>query len=277
METKVYEKLFICPVCGKRLELHQTRVACEMGHSFDRSRKGYYNLLCGRGGGVHGDNRDMVLARRAFLSYGYYSPLSRLVQSLVLRYTDADSSVIDLGCGEGYYTSAIEQSLSLRDGKSSVYAFDISREAVCEVYKKNKNIHLAVFGSYHMPIMDNSVDTAVNMFSPLALSETQRILKVGGIFIMAIPAEEHLYEMKQVLYTTPYKNKPEDSTLSGFELLEDVPLKYSMSLDTSERIESLFMMTPYAYRTSPESSERLLALTSLDCTAHFRVFVYKKV
>ncbi len=275
METKVYEKLFICPICEKKLVVTSSGVVCGAGHSFDRSRRGYYNLLVGRGG-VHGDNKDMVLARREFLSYGYYAPLSKRVSELTLAYTDPSATVIDLGCGEGYYTSAIEQALNGRDGESSVYAFDISKEAVDEVAKKNKRIHLAVFGSYHMPISDCSVDTAINMFSPLALDETRRILKPGGIFIMAIPAEEHLFELKCALYDTPYKNTPSDTAIEGFELLRDIPLKYEMALDTKEKIMSLFMMTPYAYRTKPESRSRLLSMDFLRCTAHFRIFVYKK-
>lgn len=275
MEIKVYEKTFICPVCGEKLQLFTGRVACERGHSFDRSRHGYYNLLIGRGG-VHGDNKAMVTARRAFLSYGYYAPLAERISELVLANTRRLGDVIDLGCGEGYYTSKIEESLFSRDGESSVYAFDISKEAVDEVAKKNKRIHLAVFGSYHMPISDCSVDTAINMFSPLALDETRRILKPGGIFIMAIPAEEHLFELKCALYDTPYKNTPSDTAIEGFELLRDIPLKYEMALDTKEKIMSLFMMTPYAYRTKPESRSRLLSMDFLRCTAHFRIFVYKK-
>ena len=276
METRVYEKCLVCPVCGERLEVLPGRVVCPRAHSYDRSRRGYYNLLTGKGGGVHGDNREMVLARRAFLSYGYYSQLSDLVSSLALKYTAPRGRLIDLGCGEGYYTSAIEEAIFARDGESSVWAYDISKEAVSEVYKKNKRIHLAVFGSYHMPVADGSLDTAVNMFSPLALSETLRILCDGGIFIMAIPAEEHLYELKCALYDTPYKNTPSDTALEGFQLIEDIPLIYKMKLDTREKIASLFMMTPYAYRTKPESKERLLSMDFLECTAHFRVFVYKK-
>lgn len=276
METRVYEKVFVCPVCSGKLATFPQRIACDRGHSFDRSRKGYYNLLSGRGGGVHGDNKDMVMARRAFLSYGYYEPLSSLVSSLVLKYTGRGGRVIDLGCGEGYYTSNIEESLYGRDGESAVFAYDISKEAVSEVYKKNKRIHLAVFGSYHMPVADASLDTAVNMFSPLAIEETLRVLKTGGIFIMAIPAEEHLYELKCALYDTPYMNTPSDSAIDGFELIEDIPLKYEMDLDAKDKISSLFMMTPYAYRTKPESSSRLLSMDFLRCTAHFRVFVYKK-
>ena len=275
METKVYEKVFVCPICASKLEHFPARVACERGHSFDRSRHGYYNLLVGRGG-AHGDNKDMVLARREFLTYGYYSPLSTLVSELVVKYTKKGGAVIDLGCGEGYYTSAIEDSLYNRDGESSVYAYDISKEAVSEVYKKNKRIHLAVFGSYHMPVADSSVNTAVNMFSPLAKEETLRVLSDGGIFIMAIPAEEHLFELKCALYDTPYKNTPSDTDIDGLELLRDIPLKYEMTLDTKEKIMSLFMMTPYAYRTKPESRARLLSMDFLRCTAHFRIFVYKK-
>ena len=275
METKVYEKVLVCPICANKLELFPSRVACERGHSFDRSRYGYYNLLIGRGG-AHGDNKDMVLARREFLSYGYYSPLSLLVSQLVAKYTEQGGSVIDLGCGEGYYTSAVENALYERDGESSVYAYDISKEAVTEVCKRNKRIHLAVFGSYHMPVADSSVNTAIKMFSPLAKEETYRVLSEGGIFIMAIPAEEHLYELKCALYDTPYKNTPSDTAIEGFTLLEDIPLKYKMSLDTGDKIRSLFMMTPYAYRTKPESKARLLSMDRLECTADFRVFVYKK-
>lgn len=276
MKIKVYEKVLVCPICAEKLEVLPERAVCIKGHSFDRSRKGYYNLLSGRGGGVHGDNRDMVMARRAFLSYGYYEPLSSLVSSLALEYTAKGGRLIDLGCGEGYYTSKIEQALYERDGESAVWAYDISKDAVSEVYKKNKRIHLAVFGSYHMPVADSSVDTAVNMFSPLAIEETLRVLKDGGVFIMAIPAEEHLFELKCALYDTPYKNTPSDTDIDGLELLRDIPLKYEMTLDTKEKIMSLFMMTPYAYRTKPESSARLLSMDFLRCTAHFRIFVYKK-
>ena len=128
-----------------------------------------------------------------------------------------------------------------------------------------------------MPIADGAFDTLINTFSPLAIDETRRVLKSGGYFIMAIPDEMHLYDLKEVIYDTPYKNVVADTALEGFELVLDEPLHYSFYLKNPEEISSLFMMTPYAYRTKPSDKEKVKALNSLECRANFRTLVYKKV
>ena len=268
---------FICPKCKEKLNIRESYCVCDNGHSYDRARGGYYNLLLGNSGGVHGDNKEMVLARRAFLGGGFYEPLASMLASKVLEYTPRVGYLLDAGAGEGYYTDIIERALFDRDGESNVSAFDISKDAVREINKKNKRISLAVAGSYHMPIADGAFDTLINTFSPLAIDETRRVLKLGGYFIMAIPDEMHLYDLKEVIYDTPYKNVVADTALEGFELVLDEPLHYSFYLKNPEEISSLFMMTPYAYRTKPSDKEKVKALNSLECRANFRTLVYKKV
>lgn len=268
---------FCCPNCGGKLNIVEKSALCERGHSFDRARGGYYNLLIGQSGGVHGDNKEMVLARRAFLGEGYYAPLARYLATLVMEFTPEGGCLLDAGAGEGYYTDIIERALYERDGRSDVSAFDISKDAVREISKKNPRISLAVAGSYHMPISDGEFDTVINTFSPLALEETRRVLKSGGHFIMAIPGEEHLFDLKRVIYDTPYKNVVQDTALEGFELLMDEPLEYKFKLDTRDKIQNLFMMTPYAYRTRPSDKAKVEALESLECRAAFRVFVYRRI
>lgn len=269
--------LFICPKCKEKLNIEEGRAVCQNKHSFDKSRYGYYNLLLGSSGKIHGDNRGMVLARRAFLSRGFYLPLAERVAALVLEHTRSFGAVLDAGAGEGYYTDVVERALFERDGESCVFAFDISKDAVREVGKKNSRISLAVAGSYHMPIADASVDTVINTFSPLALEEVRRVLKPGGKFIMAIPGEEHLFDLKAVIYDSPYKNEVADTRLEGFELLSDTSISYRMSLDNPNDIISLFEMTPYAYRTRQENRERVYRLQELSCLADFRLFVYEKL
>ena len=126
-----------------------------------------------------------------------------------------------------------------------------------------------------MPIADGAVDVLINIFSPLALDETRRVLRSGGIFIMAIPDTDHLFELKAAIYDTPYKNTVNDTSLEGFSLVNDRELKYVMPL-CREALLSLFAMTPYAYRTSAQNRERVNSLSGLDVTAHFRVLVYEK-
>ncbi len=268
--------LFVCPKCKEKLNIQDASAVCKNRHTYDRNKKGFYNLFLSNRGGVHGDNKLMVEARRRFLDGGHYDRLADKVASLVCEHTPHGGAVLDIGCGEGYYTSIIEHSLSGRGKTASVAGFDISKEAVAHAKRRNAALELAVAGAYDMPLADESVDTAVNMFSPLAPAEILRVLKPSGIFIMAIPAEEHLFGLKELLYEVPYKNTLSDTALDGFSLISDNEVRYTLSLESREEISALFGMTPYAYRTGSTGRERIEAADRLVTDAHFRVFVYKK-
>ena len=267
---------FVCPKCKGVLVLEGNTKKCKNNHCYDRAKAGYYNLLLGVGGGTHGDNADMVEARRTFLSGGYYKPLADKLSATVLSFTQGGGCVLDAGCGEGYYTDIVETALSSRDGASNLLAFDISRDAVKYAAKRNRSLSLAVATAYSMPIADGTVDTVYNVFSPLAKDEVRRILKSGGHFIMAYPGPMHLYGLKSLIYKTPYKNEPADAKIDGFMLVSHETLSYRISLDTEEAVRSLFMMTPYAYRTPKEDKERILSLSSVSTEIEFIIDVYKK-
>ena len=268
---------FACPKCKGELLLEGNTKKCKNNHCFDRAKAGYYNLLLGVGGGTHGDNADMVEARRAFLSRGYYEPLADRLATLVTELTPARGCVLDAGCGEGYYTDKLEKSLRARDSVSNVLAFDISRDAVKCAAKRNRDLSLAVATSYDMPLAEASVDTVFNAFSPLAISEVLRVLRLGGRFVMVYPGTDHLFGLKSLIYKTPYKNEPQDTQIDGFRLLSHDVLSYRISLDTQEDVRSLFMMTPYAYRTSAEDRERVLALSGVSTEVEFVIDVYEKI
>ena len=268
---------FACPKCKGELVLDTNTKRCKNNHSFDRAKAGYYNLLLGVGGGTHGDNADMVEARRDFLSRGLYEPLADRLATLVTDFTPTGGCVLDAGCGEGYYTDKVEHSLRARDGESNVLAYDISRDAVKLAAKRNRNLSLAVATSYDMPLADGSVDTVFNAFSPLAISEVMRVLHTGGRFVMVYPGSDHLFGLKSIIYKTPYKNQPQDTDIDGFKHLLHERLSYRISMDTPEAIRSLFMMTPYAYRTSSEDRERVLSLSEVSTEVEFMIDVYEKI
>ncbi len=259
------------------LEVGERGVAvCSGGHSFDRAREGYYNLLLSNAAGSHGDNREMLEARRRFLDTGAYLPLADKLAELITFDFPEGGALLDIGCGEGYYTSIVFSRLEAAGKRAAVHGFDISKDGVKLTAKRNKSIALAVASAYKMPVADESIDVAMNVFSPLALEETVRILRHGGRFVMAIPDVDHLFGLKRVLYSTPYKNKPENPMLEGLELIAAERVKYTLKLSSQSEIQALFMMTPYAYRTPPESRARLATLDELETEVEFVIFMYQR-
>ena len=74
-----------------------------------------------------GDDKGMAAARAAFLSKDYYAPLRDALCSIALANTGPAPSVLDTGCGEGYYTSGVYRAL-VRAGRSVTMAgTDISK------------------------------------------------------------------------------------------------------------------------------------------------------
>jgi 23S rRNA (guanine745-N1)-methyltransferase len=99
---------------------------------------------------------------------------------------------------------------------------------------------------------------------------------VGGKFILVFPGEEHLFGLKAAIYEKPYKNTPADKELSGFKIVKEERLRYDIELSDKESIASLFLMTPYAYRTPPKNRERVLSLEKIDTECDFLIIVYEK-
>ena len=264
---------FICPVCKCEISLFERTYKCNNNHCFDLSKDGYVNLLMSQQSSSkrHGDDKLMVKARRDFLEKGFYNDLR---QSLCETLKDAlpdDSIIVDVGCGEGYYTSEISK---VNDFK--IFGIDISKDALKYASKSVKNSSFAVASAFSLPFAENSADCVLSVFAPSAYEEFYRVLKSDGKLIKAIPLEEHLWELKCALYKEPYKNKPEKRNDELFKLVSQKEIKYKINLTEKEDIENLFKMTPYYYKTGREDAERLLSLPSLETTVHFGVEVYEK-
>ena len=246
---------------------------CENNHSFDVSREGYVNLLMSQKSSLkrHGDDKLMVKARRDFLEKGFYGRLRDSLRRTMEKELPENAVIIDVGCGEGYYTSEIAGS-----GDFRIFGIDISKDALKYASKRLKNGSFAVASAFSLPFSDESADCILSVFSPSAYEEFSRVLKAGGRLIKAVPLEEHLWELKSALYKEPYKNKPEKRNDELFALVSFEEIKYKINLTEKEDVENLFKMTPYYYKTGREDAERLLALPSLETTVHFGLEIYEK-
>ena len=233
-----------CPVCGEKLEISRKSYTCSNRHSFDIARSGYVNLLLSKQAGkaVHGDNKLMVAARRDFLESGHYEDLRTALCQRVAEFAADGSVILDAGCGEGYYTSAI---IDRSEVAAEVTGIDISKTAVEFAAKRKCGAVFAAGSVFHLPILSGSCDVLVTLFAPYCGEEFRRVLKKGGVMIMAIPSENHLWELKTAIYDVPYKNEVKDYELEGFEFLGSQRLTKKIRLDSAEEIRSLFSMTPY--------------------------------
>ena len=96
----------ICPVCGNHLVKKDKSYVCSQSHSFDIARQGYVNLLTvsQKHSLTPGDTREQVLSRREFLEAGFYAPIAESLIDAAKEF-DAIGPILDVGCGEGYYSS----------------------------------------------------------------------------------------------------------------------------------------------------------------------------
>ena len=111
--------LYRCPVCGRPLVRGERTYRCPGGHCYDIAKEGYSK--------APGDDKAMTAARGAFLSKGYYDFLRHALCALAVTYTPDVPAVLDVGCGEGYYTAAICEALTAAGKAPRTAGIDISK------------------------------------------------------------------------------------------------------------------------------------------------------
>jgi len=259
--------MLICPVCGEPLSFAEKSMFCEKGHRFDTAREGYVNLLrTNKSGDKIGDDKLAARCRRDFLNKGYYAPLR---DALVSLFSDAQGSLLDICCGEGYYTIAIASNQNLQ-----VYGFDISKEMV-RLGAKRGGFTAFVANMASIPVADNSFDYCTHLFAPFNEAEFVRVLKAGGRLYTVIPGTRHLWGLKKAVYETPYLNDEKLPDTKLLKLLGTKKISCSVLLKSSDDIEAVFRMTPYYFHTSDADRQKLVGLDALETEIEFIIAEYE--
>lgn len=268
-----FYKELSCPVCKNDLIKENKCLKCQSGHSFDIAKEGYVNLLTAshKSGDLLGDNKSMALSRQNFLNKGYFSSLSKFLSGYVKENCKKESVLLDICCGEGYYSAEV-----LKENSCTLYGFDLSKSMVRLAAKRKLTGSFFVANLSKIPLKDESVDFAFHLFAPFHEKEFSRILKKDGRLLTVVPGESHLFELKEAIYEKPYKNDEKLPEANELKLHNTYKVKEKITLSSKEDIESLFMMTPYYYRTSQKDKKKLQSLDSLEVTVEFVVGEYGK-
>lgn len=269
-----------CPLDGTPLHCAGSALTCASGHSFDIASQGYTHLLPvqNKRSRDPGDSKEMVAARRRFLTAGFYQPLASAVSRAVLASLPADASIscLDAGCGEGYYMRQLaavagdEQTLAL-------LGLDISKWAVLSAAKHDKRPRWVVGSNANLPVLPGTLDRVLCMFGFPVYAEFARVLKPGGLLVQVDAGPDHLRELREIIYPSLKPERPADlQTPAGFNRLPTETLRFSIELTSAEQIADLLTMTPHLFRASVEGLTAAAVLTALSLSVDVRLTGFER-
>lgn len=265
----------ICPLCHLSLTLTAHSWRCENRHQFDQAKEGYVNLLPvqHKGSREPGDSAEMMQARREFLQAGYYQPLrDRVVAVLNQHLQQPAAQILDIGCGEGYYTGALADNLA---PEGQVYGLDVAKMAVRLAAKRYSQVLFCVASSQRLPFDDNTLDAVVRIYAPCNEAELSRVIKPGGLLLTVTPGPHHLEQFKALIYREVQLHAAEEKTYQGFNALAQHRLTYPMAL-AGQAATTLLQMTPFAWRARPDVWQALADSTPFHCDADFMLTLWQR-
>lgn len=244
-----------CPVCNSNLIENKQNYVCPNNHNFDISKEGYINLLlCNQKKSKDpGDSKEMIKSRNEFLQKGFYKFISDNLNKFIFsQLEDNINNIIETGCGTGYYLTNLRKFLIDQSfDKINYFGLDISKHAISIASKIDKNIKWIIANSYNIPLLDNSQDIVLNIFSPYKIDEIIRILKPKGKVYFVVPSKNHLNTFREIIYGAKEQEKNIDKLKDNIEaskvlkITNSTEIEQELNINNNQDIMNLLYMTPY--------------------------------
>ena len=239
--------VFACPICRENLTLVESSLKCENRHSFDLAKFGYVNLAPQIKQSANYDKENFQ-NRQQILEAGFYQAILEAVSDLLSNSKNA-KTILDIGCGEGFYSRKLQESHS----DKTFHAFDISKDSVQIAAKSEPNwaVNWFVGDLARLPIKDASMNILLDIFSPANYGEFRRVLSKDGILIKVIPTENHLKEIRQKvqdqLTNKDYSNQDIKNHFQDyFTILSSQTASLTKTI-TADQLQALLSMTPLLF------------------------------
>lgn len=278
-----------CPVCRELLLSSAGSYQCPNKHNFDAARRGYVNLLLAhqKHSKEPGDSAEMIRSRRRFLALGFYDRVSDGINEAVAAHLPEPKrgracSILDVGCGEGFYLERLKGSLDNRSGGSSAidyYGVDISKFAVRQAAQREKTMSWLVASVVDLPFAFSSLDIVLNVFSPINFAEFSRILRKTGRVVIVSPGPRHLNGLREIIYPVAREHAQSamiEQARGLFSPLAETRTNYQLELKSSGEIMDLLAMTPYFWNVDLSTKSRVEALDRLTLDVDVEIRVFRK-
>lgn len=272
----------ICNVrdCARPLSRDGATLRCDRGHSFDRARSGYWNLLQpqDRRSDQAGDSADAVDARGRWLARGYVTSLAGLIALVSGVDTLAEgATVLDIGCGNGWFAVQLTAGRRLDLG-----GIDLSTRAVRAAARRLPDAEWIVANADRgLPLADRSVDLVLSIFGRRPAAEMARVLRPGGSVVVVVPAADDLAELREavqgrVILTDRSPRVTQEFASTALRLNLQTTWRLREPHDPAGIDELLAMTYRGARRSNRERLRRRLAdSTSLEITLAARVLRFQ--
>ena len=238
---------FTCPICQENLTLVETSLKCSNRHSFDLAKFGYVNLAPQIKQSTNYDKENFQ-NRQQILEAGFYQAILEGISDLLATKPSA-KTILDIGCGEGFYSRKLQE----RHSDKTFYAFDISKDSVQIAAKSETNwaVNWFVGDLARLPIKDASMDILLDIFSPANYGEFRRVLSQNGILIKVVPTKNHLKEIRKTvqeqLTKKDYSNQDIKEHFQEHFSIQSSQIASLTKPITAEQRQALLSMTPLLF------------------------------
>lgn len=273
MSTPEARAFLRCTVrgCARPLALGARVARCGGGHSFDRARSGYWNLLQpqDRRAAAPGDRPEAVAARRRLFARGFQHALLQALGG-PLGACRAGAAVLDVGCGEG----SLLGTLAARRGWNA-HGLDLSSAAASLAARTFPDATWVVANADRgLPYLDRVFDAVLSITARRPVGELHRVLDPAGLLLVAVPADDDLAELREaVLGDAPALDAGavEAELVPRFTVVERLTVRQTVRADPAD-LADLLLAT---YRGQRRSAAARLPDAATEVTVAHRLLVLR--
>lgn len=205
---------------------------------------------------------------------GFMNGMTNALRELISEHVSADNpSVMDLGCGEGTFGRAL-----FEDCSKTYCGIDLSKQAIKLATRSWKDATWVVANADRiLPAADSSVDLLISLFGRRPTTEINRVLRVGGCFVAAIPGPNDLLELREIVQKEAQQRDRHQAVIdqckaAGLDLAQHRLWTFTATMD-SDAVKNALAMTYRAFRNSEH--DRIETISEIDVTLQAHLLVFK--
>ena len=254
-----------CPRCQSAFALNGTSLICENRHCYDLSKRGYVNLAPSHDQAAEKYDAELFDSRRLVFEHGFYQPIAEAIAHWL---PDAPITVLDAGCGEGYYARLLAEQFP----QAQLIGLDISRDAITAAAREPGRANWLVADLKRLPVANHSADLLLDVLTPADYAEFRRVIKPDGLMIKVVPGADYLCEVRKAVAPWLRSGETYDNTRvidhlkEHADILEECEVRLTRPLSSDES-HAFLRMTPMTFSV-PAEVLNLLAIPQITIHMH---------